>query len=88
MYITLANLQVCGVFRNMWRYTGEFEIGTVNHGAFTAAFLWTHQVLETLPTQTATIILLTCRAKREGKREKDQNKTKVTQEKNQENREG
>lgn len=62
------------MIRNMWGYTGQFEIGTVDHGAFTAAFLWTHQVLETLPTQTATIILLTCRVRREGKREKDQNK--------------
>ncbi len=68
---TPADLQVCGVFGDVWRYTGQFEIGAVDHGAFTATFLWTHQILETLPTQTATIVLLTCRGKREGKTKKE-----------------
>lgn len=68
---TPAGLQVCGVFGDVWRYTGQFEIGAVDHGAFAATFLWTHQVLETLPTQTATIVLLTCRGKREGKTKRE-----------------
>lgn len=63
----------------MWRYSGQFEIGAVDHGSFAATFLWTYQVLETLPTQTAAIILLTCRADREGRRKKEQNKKKGTE---------
>lgn len=59
-----ADLQVCGVLGDVWRYTGQFEIGAVDHGAFTATFLRTHQILETLATQTAAIVLLTCRGKR------------------------
>lgn len=57
-----ADLQVCGVFRDVWRYSGQLEIGAVNHCAFTATLLWTYQVLETFPTQTAAIVLLTCRS--------------------------
>lgn len=52
----------------MGRDSGQFQIGTVNHGAFTATFFWTHQVLETLPAQTAPILLLTCRTKRKRKK--------------------
>lgn len=48
------------MLRDVWRYPGQFEIGAVDHGAFTATFLWTHQILETLATQTAAIVLLTC----------------------------
>lgn len=59
-----ADLQVCGVLGDVWRYTGQFEIGAVDHGAFTATFLRTHQILETLAAQTAAIVLLTCRGKR------------------------
>lgn len=54
---------------DVWRYTGQFEIGAVDHGAFTATFLRTHQILETLATQTAAIVLLTCRGKRGEERE-------------------
>lgn len=58
--VRTADLQVCGVFRDVWRYSGQLEIGAVNHCAFTATLLWTYQVLETFPTQTAAIVLLTC----------------------------
>lgn len=56
-----ADLQVRGVFRDVWRYTGQFKIGAVDHGAFAATFLRTHQILETLPAQATTIVLLACR---------------------------
>lgn len=75
---TPADLQVCGVFGDVWRYAGQFEIGAVDHGAFAATFLRTHQILEALPTQATTIVLLTCRGKREGKRGEDQKREKVT----------
>ena len=60
---TPADLQVRGVFGDVRRYAGQFEVGAVDHGAFAATFLRTHQILETLPAQTATIVLLTCRGK-------------------------
>lgn len=52
-------LQVCCVLRDVWRYTGQFEVGTVHDGAFTSTFLRTNQVLETLTTESAAIVLLT-----------------------------
>lgn len=64
-----ADSQVCGVFRDMWRNTGQFEIGTVDHCAFAAAFLRTNQILEALPIQPTTIVLLTWK-EREGKNKK------------------
>lgn len=67
---TLRDSQVRGVFRDVWRYTGQFEIGAVDHGALAATFLWTHQILEALATQTAAVVLLTCR----GERERGENK--------------
>lgn len=75
------------MFGDVWRYTGEFEVGAVHHGAFTAAFLWTHQILETIAAQTTPIVLLTCRGKREGKGGKGQKREKIIWEK-QKNREG
>ena len=59
------------MFRDMWRYTGQFEIRAVDYSAFTATFLWTDQVLEALATQTAAIVFLTCKGERERKRPKE-----------------
>lgn len=70
---TPADLQVCGVFGDVWRYTGQFEIGAVDHGAFTATFLRTHQILETLSAQTTAVVLLTCRGKGDGKTKRKTN---------------
>lgn len=56
-----ADLQVRSVVRDVWRNTGQFKIGAVDHSAFAATFLRTHQILETLPAQAATIVLLACR---------------------------
>lgn len=70
-----TDLQVCGVFRDVWRNTGQLQIGAVNHSAFAATFLRTYQVLEALPAQTTTIVLLTCRGKRKGTRQGEPHKT-------------
>lgn len=59
------------MFRDVLRYTGHFEIGAVDYGAFTATFLRTHQVLEALAAQTAAIVLLTYRGEREWRGPKD-----------------
>lgn len=56
-------LQVGGVFRDVRRNPGQFEVGAVHHGAFTATSLRTHQILETLPTQPVAVVLLTCRGR-------------------------
>lgn len=56
--------QVCGVFRDVCRYAGQFEVGAVDHGAFTAAFLRTHQVLEALAVQAAAVVVLACSGQR------------------------
>lgn len=48
------------MFRDVRRHAGQFEVGAVNHGAFTATFLRTHQVLEALAVQAAAVVLLAC----------------------------
>lgn len=73
-----ADLQVCGVFRDVWRDTGQFEVGAVHHGAFTATFLRTHKVLETLATQTATVVFLTCRKERDGGQRERERETQTS----------
>lgn len=65
------------MFRDVRGNAGQFEVGAVDHGAFTATFLRTHEILETLPTQTTAIILLTCRGKKERTREENQKREKV-----------
>lgn len=60
------------MFRDVWRNTGQFEIGAVNHCAFAATFLRTNQVLEALPIQTTTIVLLTCEDRREEQKKRKQ----------------
>lgn len=45
-------------------YAGQFEVGAVNHGAFAAAFLRTHQVLKALPVQAAAVVFLACSGQR------------------------
>lgn len=43
---------------------GQFEVGAVDHGAFAAAFLRTHQVLEALAVQAAAVVFLACSGNR------------------------
>lgn len=43
---------------------GQFEVGAVDHGAFAAAFLRTHQVLEALAVQAAAVVFLACSGSR------------------------
>lgn len=71
---TAADLQVSGVFGDVWRHTGQFEIGAVDHGAFAATFLWTHKILEAIPAQATAVVLLTCREKREGETKRERNR--------------
>lgn len=63
-----CDLQVGGVFGDVWRDAGQFEVGAIDHGALTATFLWTHEVLETVATQAAAVVLLTCRGDGTGER--------------------
>ncbi|TNN71386.1 hypothetical protein EYF80_018335 [Liparis tanakae] len=63
-----VDVYVGGVFGDVRRYAGQFEVGAVDHGAFTATFLRTHQILETIATQTTAVVLLTCGGKRERER--------------------
>lgn len=65
-----ADSQVCGVVGDVCRDTGKLQIGAVDHGAFAATFLRTHQILEALPAQAAAIVLLTCRGERGGRTER------------------
>lgn len=60
------DLQVRGVFGDVRRYAGQFEVGAVDHGALAAAFLRTHQVLEALAVQAAAVVFLACSGKRGG----------------------
>lgn len=69
-YRKAADSQVGGVFRDMWRNTGQFEIGAVDHCAFAATFFWTNQILEALPVQATAIVLLTWE-ERVGKNKKE-----------------
>lgn len=63
------------MIRDVWRNTGQFEVGAVDHCAFAAAFLWTNLVLEALPIQTTTIVLLTCEERwEEQKKRKNRSK--------------
>lgn len=48
------------MFRDVRRYAGQLDVGAVNHGAFTAAFLRTHQVLKALAVQAAAVVFLAC----------------------------
>lgn len=52
------------MFRDVRRYAGQFEVGAVNHGALTAAFLRTHQVLKALAVQAAAVVFLACSGQR------------------------
>lgn len=56
------------MFGDVRRYAGQFEVGAVDHGAFAAAFLRTHQVLEALAVQAAAVVFLACSGKRGGGR--------------------
>lgn len=54
------------MFGDVRRYAGQFEVGAVNHGAFAAAFLRAHQVLEAIAVQAAAVVFLACSGKRGG----------------------
>lgn len=55
------------MFGDVCRYAGQFEVGAVNHGAFAAAFLRTHQILEALAVQAAAVVFLACSGKGGGR---------------------